>query len=152
VWNELRLQRQLCDGILHSNYGKILHMHGKILYAESPYFKALFTDRLKGDEPEINAMNLDIPDHIIRDLIFDYVYTGHYNWIAPVVFVINIFTDRTENTVSSNFSFAMGGCLAIAQLLLTCFTGPYQATHVPSRDCCVATVLHATVLLKLWTV
>jgi hypothetical protein len=39
----------------------------------------------------------------------------------------------------------MGVCLAIAWILLT-FIGRYQVTHVPSRDRCVATVLHATIL------
>jgi hypothetical protein len=26
------------------------------------------------------------------------------------------------------------------------FTGRYQSTHVPSRDCCIATAVHATLL------
>jgi kelch-like protein 10 len=84
VWNELRLQRQLCDGILHSNDGKILHIHRIILCTVSPYFKALFTNRLEGDEPEKNEINLDIPGHIL-DVILDYAYTGHCNVISENV-------------------------------------------------------------------
>jgi hypothetical protein len=38
------------------------------------------------------------------------------------------------------FIVLMGGCLAIARIC--------QATHVPSRDCCLATVLHAILLCE----
>jgi kelch-like protein 10 len=78
AWNELRLRHQLCDGILHSNNGKTSYIHRIILCAVSPYFKALFTNSLKGGEPEINEVNLDIPGHIL-DLILDYAYIGHCN-------------------------------------------------------------------------
>jgi hypothetical protein len=30
------------------------------------------------------------------------------------------------------------------------FTGRYQATHVPSRDRCIATVLHTTILTRIF--
>jgi hypothetical protein len=32
------------------------------------------------------------------------------------------------------------------------FTGRYQAMHVPSRDLCIATVLHATISIQNVTI
>jgi kelch-like protein 10 len=78
VWNEFRLLQQLCDGILHTSDGKTLYVHRAILSAVSPYFKALFTNSLKGGEPETNEVNLDIPGHIL-ELLLDYAYTGLCN-------------------------------------------------------------------------
>jgi hypothetical protein len=43
----------------------------------------------------------------------------------------------------------MGGYLAESMDIVDVFTGRYQATHVPSRDRCIATVLHATIYLTL---
>ncbi|PSN56988.1 hypothetical protein C0J52_04246 [Blattella germanica] len=78
VWNELRIHQQLCDGVLHSSDGKTLYVHRAILSAVSPYFKALFTNSLKGGKPEANEVNLDIRGHIL-ELILDYAYTGQCN-------------------------------------------------------------------------
>jgi hypothetical protein len=78
VFNELRVHKQLCDGILHSNDGKTFYVHRIILSASSPYFKALFTNTLKGAEPVTNEVNLDIPGHIL-ELLLEYAYTGVSN-------------------------------------------------------------------------
>jgi kelch-like protein 10 len=78
AWNELRMNQQLCDGIIHSSDGKTLYIHRVILCAVSSYFEDLFTNSLKGGEPQMNEVNLDIPGHIL-DLILDYAYTGHCN-------------------------------------------------------------------------
>jgi hypothetical protein len=54
--------------------------------------------------------------------------------------------DPKENTTSHSFYIVvMGGCLAIVRILLTCLPSRYQATHIHSRDRCIATVLHATI-------
>ncbi|XP_069702649.1 kelch-like protein 10 [Periplaneta americana] len=81
VWNELRVHQQLCDGVVHSNDGKTFCVHRPILSASSPYFKALFTNSLKGGKPETKEVNVDIPGHIL-ELILDYAYTGRCN-ITP---------------------------------------------------------------------
>jgi kelch-like protein 10 len=76
VWNKLRLRRQLCDGIIHSNDGETFYIHRIILCAVSPYFKSSFTKNPKGGERETNELKLDIKCHIL-DLILDYAYTGY---------------------------------------------------------------------------
>jgi hypothetical protein len=51
------------------------------------------------------------------------------------------------NSYIPHFSIVvMGGCLVIAWILLACLPSRYQATHVPSRDRSIATVLHATII------
>jgi hypothetical protein len=53
--------------------------------------------------------------------------------------------DTKENTASNSFAIIiMGGCLAIARILVTCLQAATEQFHVPSSDCFIATVLHAT--------
>jgi hypothetical protein len=80
VWNELRLQQQLCDGILHSSDEKALYTCRVILSAVKPYFKTLYTNSLKGIKPQINKVNLHIPGSM-HDLISKYAYADHCNVI-----------------------------------------------------------------------
>jgi kelch-like protein 10 len=100
AWDEFRLHQQLCDGILHSNDGNIFYIHRIILCAASTYFKALFTNNLKGGEPEINEVNLDIPGHIL-DLILDYAYTGH----------CNVTSENVEQLLSTAHQYGVLGVL-----------------------------------------
>lgn len=52
VWNELRLNQQLCDGVIHCADGEDFRVHRAILSAVSPFFKALFTNSINGGQPE----------------------------------------------------------------------------------------------------
>jgi hypothetical protein len=56
--------------------------------------------------------------------------------------------DPTQNTASSNPSVVfMCGCVAMKWIFFgrNVFTGRYQATRVPFRDRCIATVWHVTI-------
>lgn len=75
VWNELRLNQQLCDGAIHCADGKDLKVHRAILSAVSPYFKALFTNSLS-DGHEACEVNLaEVGEEVLRPIL-DYAYTG----------------------------------------------------------------------------
>jgi hypothetical protein len=78
VCNELHLHQQLYDGIFRNSDERALYIRRIILSAASPYSKALLTNNLKRDEPEINKVNLSMTGHIL-DLILDYAYTDHSN-------------------------------------------------------------------------
>jgi hypothetical protein len=123
------LQRQLCDG-------KILHIHIKTVCDISPYFKALFTDRLQGHEPEINAMNLDIPGHIL-DLILD-AYTGHCNWIAPSCLSYKHFHGPNRKHCFQQFLFRYGRLPSVSPDTVDVFYWP-----LPSNRCFFSRLLHS---------
>lgn len=60
IWNELRHKRQLCDGTVKCNDNMEFKVHRAILSAISPYFKALFTNSLNRNVPELTELNIDI--------------------------------------------------------------------------------------------
>lgn len=76
VWNELRQNKQLCDGVIKCSDGISFQIHRAILAAVSPYFKALFVNSLKGGSPEISELALEDVTSDILDLILEFAYTG----------------------------------------------------------------------------
>lgn len=76
IWNELRQNGQLCDGIIVCKDIKSIRIHRAILSAVSPYFKAIFINSLKRDEPEEKEIFVDVPSYYMN-LILDYAYTGN---------------------------------------------------------------------------
>ncbi|XP_018325895.1 kelch-like protein 10 isoform X2 [Agrilus planipennis] len=76
VWMELRLNSQLCDGIVHCEDGTIFNIHRAILASVSPYFKALFTNSINRGQPETKEAHVSIPHDIFQKLL-DFAYTGH---------------------------------------------------------------------------
>lgn len=79
VWNELRQNKQLCDGVVKCRDGASFQIHRAILAAVSPYFKALFVNSLQCGSPEVCELTLDDVSSDTLDLILDFAYTGHCN-------------------------------------------------------------------------
>ncbi|XP_041987203.1 kelch-like protein 10 [Aricia agestis] len=75
IWNELRLNDQLCDGVITCNDKKSIHIHRVILSAVSPYFRAIFVNSLRKGEQEETEIFVDVPSYYMN-LILDYAYTG----------------------------------------------------------------------------
>ncbi|XP_076281415.1 kelch-like protein 10 [Lasioglossum baleicum] len=77
VWSELRANQQLCDGAIRCVGDQVFPVHRVILSAVSPYFKALFTNSLKGGKTETTTeVVIDSVPGEIFSLILDYAYTG----------------------------------------------------------------------------
>ncbi|XP_046968333.1 kelch-like protein 10 [Vanessa cardui] len=75
IWNELRQNGQLCDGVIVCKDKKSIQVHRAILSAVSPYFKAIFVNSLKKGKPEETEIVVDVPSYYMN-LILDYAYTG----------------------------------------------------------------------------
>ncbi|KAL3285261.1 hypothetical protein HHI36_019371 [Cryptolaemus montrouzieri] len=75
VWEELRNNNQLCDGVVRSTSGREFRIHRAILSAVSPYFKALFTNSINRDKEENTEANTNIPTPILETLL-NYAYSG----------------------------------------------------------------------------
>ncbi|CAG4962784.1 unnamed protein product [Colias eurytheme] len=75
IWNELRLNGQLCDGTIVCRDMKSIRVHRAILSAVSPYFKVLFINSLKKGDAEEKEIFVDVPSYYMG-LILDYAYTG----------------------------------------------------------------------------
>ncbi|XP_078039106.1 uncharacterized protein LOC144471169 [Augochlora pura] len=76
VWSELRANQQLCDGAIRCARDHVFPVHRVILSAVSPYFKALFTNSLRGGKTETTEVVIDSIPSEIFSLILDYAYTG----------------------------------------------------------------------------
>lgn len=76
IWdsfNKLRLKKQLCDVTLLCSDGQSFPAHKAILAANSPYFRALFTNGMKETgEKEIRMQ--DISSRSL-EVLLDYIYT-----------------------------------------------------------------------------
>lgn len=71
-------------------------MHRAILSAVSPYFKALFTNSLKGGKTETTEVAIDSVPGKIFSLILDYAYTGTCNVNADNVEQLLPLADQFE--------------------------------------------------------
>ncbi|CAK9802012.1 Kelch-like protein 10 [Anthophora quadrimaculata] len=96
VWSELRANQQLCDGAIRCARGNVIPVHRAILSAVSPYFKALFTNSLKGGKTEITEVAIDSVPGEIFSLILDYAYTGTCNVHAENVEQLLPLADQFE--------------------------------------------------------
>ncbi|XP_070152244.1 kelch-like protein 10 [Polyergus mexicanus] len=76
VWSELRANQQLCDGVIRCPRDQVFPVHRAILSAVSPYFKALFTNSLRGGRTETSEIVISSVPGEIFSLILDYAYTG----------------------------------------------------------------------------
>nr|CAD7453492.1 unnamed protein product [Timema tahoe] len=95
VWNDLRLQQQLCDGFIHTGENKTFCIHRAILSAASSYFKTLFTNALHKGQPEIYELTIQLPNHIV-ECILDYAYTGRCNITSDNVQMLLPAADQYE--------------------------------------------------------
>lgn len=74
-WNELRLRKQLCDGVIRTADGSSFPIHRVIVSSFSPYFRVYFTNSLHEGQPEYTEMNLlDVPAYIVS-MIVEFAYT-----------------------------------------------------------------------------
>ncbi|XP_015174125.1 PREDICTED: kelch-like protein 10 [Polistes dominula] len=96
VWSELRANRQLCDGAIRCAKDELFPVHRAILSAVSPYFKALFTNSLKGGKSETTEVVIDSVPSEIFALILDYAYTGTCNVNADNVEQLLPLADQFE--------------------------------------------------------
>ncbi|KAL2737104.1 kelch-like protein 10 [Vespula maculifrons] len=96
VWSELRANRQLCDGAIRCAKDQFFPVHRAILSAVSPYFKALFTNSLKGGKSETTEVVIDSVPSEIFALILDYAYTGTCNVNADNVEQLLPLADQFE--------------------------------------------------------
>ncbi|KYN13828.1 PREDICTED: kelch-like protein 10 isoform X1 [Trachymyrmex cornetzi] len=95
VWSELRANQQLCDGVIRCLEDQVFPVHRAILSAVSPYFKALFTNSLKGGKTETTELVISVPGEIFG-LILDYAYTGTCNVNADNVEQLLPLADQFE--------------------------------------------------------
>ncbi|KYN04498.1 PREDICTED: kelch-like protein 10 [Cyphomyrmex costatus] len=95
VWSELRANQQLCDGVIRCTEDQVFPVHRAILSAVSPYFKALFTNSLKGGKTETTEVVISVPGEIFS-LILDYAYTGTCNVNADNVEQLLPLADQFE--------------------------------------------------------
>ena len=72
VFNALRLQGKLCDVVLNVDDRKF-EAHRAILAANSPYFRAMFTNGMQ--ETEQREIKLNGIDAEMMTLIIEYIYT-----------------------------------------------------------------------------
>ncbi|XP_015587950.1 kelch-like protein 10 isoform X2 [Cephus cinctus] len=96
VWSELRANQQLCDGAIRCSRDEIFPIHRAILSAVSPYFKAIFTNTLKGGKTESNEVSVNCVPGEIFALILDYAYTGTCNVTAENVEQLLPLADQFE--------------------------------------------------------
>ncbi|XP_026464876.1 kelch-like protein 10 [Ctenocephalides felis] len=75
VWNELRQNDQLCDGVIRCRDGRIIKIHRAILSAVSPYFRAIFTNSLRSGCKEETQVSVDIDVELLSSIL-DFAYTG----------------------------------------------------------------------------
>ncbi|XP_057331107.1 kelch-like protein 10 [Microplitis mediator] len=76
VWSELRANSQLCDGKIICARDEIYPIHRAILSAVSPYFKALFTNSLRGNTSDTKEVTINwVPGNLFTSIL-DYAYTG----------------------------------------------------------------------------
>lgn len=95
VWNELRNNRQLCDGVVKCENGQEFKVHRAILSAVSPYFKALFTNSINRGQPEETEAEIQVPASIFS-LILDYAYSGNCEITEDNVQVLLAYADQLE--------------------------------------------------------
>ncbi|KAK9739185.1 Kelch motif [Popillia japonica] len=95
IWAELRMNNQLCDGVIHCEDGTEFKVHRAILSAVSPYFKALFTNSINRNQPEATIAKLKAPGHIIQKLM-DFAYTGCCGIASDNVEVLLRYADQFE--------------------------------------------------------
>lgn len=94
IWNELRLNNQLCDGIIKTSDGNTYPIHRVILSAFSRYFLALFTNTLNNGNPDISELALeDVPSDIVR-LIIEFAYTQHCKITMDNAYLLFVTADR----------------------------------------------------------
>ncbi|KAF7284871.1 hypothetical protein GWI33_021447 [Rhynchophorus ferrugineus] len=93
IWEELRNENQLCDGIVRCQDGVVFNIHRIILSAVSPYFRALFTNSINRDKKDIKESNLGISSQTFR-IILDYAYTGRCAINKSNVFDILKYADQ----------------------------------------------------------
>ncbi|KAH0946331.1 hypothetical protein HN011_002719 [Eciton burchellii] len=96
VWSELRANQQLCDGVIRCPRDQVFPVHRAILSAVSPYFKALFTNSLKGGKTETTEVVISSVPGEIFSLILDYAYTGTCNVNADNVEQLLPLADQFE--------------------------------------------------------
>ncbi|CAH1959921.1 unnamed protein product [Acanthoscelides obtectus] len=75
VWKELRVNAQLCDGIVKCDDGSEFKIHRAILAAVSPYFKALFTNSINRTQEEATEARVNVTGDIFQSFL-DFAYTG----------------------------------------------------------------------------
>lgn len=90
-----RANQQLCDGVIRCSEDQVFPVHRAILSAVSPYFKALFTNSLKGGKTETTEVVISVPGDIFG-LILDYAYTGTCNVNADNVEQLLPLADQFE--------------------------------------------------------
>ncbi|XP_060518046.1 kelch-like protein 10 [Cylas formicarius] len=76
IWEQLRINQQLCDGTVRCDDGVEFKIHRIILCTVSPYFKALFTNSINRGQPEIQEANVSISSDAFK-VVLDYAYTGN---------------------------------------------------------------------------
>lgn len=95
IWEELRVNNQLCDGSVKCEDGVRFNIHRIILSAISPYFRALFTNSINGGRPEIHEANVNVSSSAFK-VVLDYAYTGSCVINAENVFEVLRYADQYE--------------------------------------------------------
>ncbi|XP_044765386.1 kelch-like protein 10 isoform X2 [Coccinella septempunctata] len=134
VWEELRNNNQLCDGIVRCASGKEFRIHRAILSAVSPYFKALFTNSINRDKEENTQANTTIPTAILETLL-DFAYSGKCNINEQNVESLLRFADQYEilGVVQLCCKFLLDEMCPANCLGILHFAGQYFCTKLMER-------------------
>ncbi|XP_034945514.1 kelch-like protein 10 [Chelonus insularis] len=96
AWSELRASHQFCDGIIKCAGRSYFPIHRPILSAVSPFFRALFINRLNRNAEGTNEVSINNVPGDIFSLILDYAYTGTCKVTAENVEQLLPFADQFQ--------------------------------------------------------
>lgn len=95
IWEELRANNQLCDGVVKCEDHVQFNIHRIILSSISPYFRALFTNSINRGRQEVRVANVNISSRAFK-VILDFAYTGSCVLDQSNVFEVLKYADQYE--------------------------------------------------------
>ncbi|ENN74765.1 kelch-like protein 10 [Dendroctonus ponderosae] len=95
IWEELRANNQLCDGVVKCEDNVQFNIHRIILSSISPYFRALFTNSINRGRQEVREANVNISSSAFK-VILDFAYTGSCVLDKSNVFEVLKYADQYE--------------------------------------------------------
>ncbi|XP_046670050.1 kelch-like protein 10 isoform X2 [Homalodisca vitripennis] len=102
-WNDLRINQQVCDGVIKTPDGGSFPIHRVILSAFSPYFRAYFTNSLNNGNPEFTEMVISDVSSEIIGLIIEFAYTQSCPVVMTNVHALMIAADKLSCLPVVNF-------------------------------------------------
>ncbi|XP_076315875.1 kelch-like protein 10 [Tachypleus tridentatus] len=108
VLDELRVRRQLCDGVIRTPDGGEFWIHRAIVSTAGPFFRALFTNSLSGEEiKDVMIPNITAE---IMSLILEYAYTRN----------VSVTSNNVEKLLPAADQFQVAGIVRECCRFLSC--------------------------------